>query len=93
MFVKFIYYLRMKTELWSEREQAFRNELKSLRKQAGYSQNELASKLNKPQSFVSKYESGERQLRYQEIEVICLACGSSMSEFSASFTDKNPISL
>lgn len=83
----------MKTELWSEREQAFRNELKSLRKQAGYSQNELAGKLNKPQSFVSKYESGERQLRYQEIEVICLACGSSISDFSAAFTDKNPISL
>lgn len=81
----------MKTELWSEREQAFRNELKSLRKQAGYNQSELATKLNKPQSFVSKYESGERQLRFQEIELICLVCGSSMSEFSASFNRNFPI--
>ncbi len=83
----------MKTELWSEREQAFRNELKSLRKRAGYNQGELASKLNKPQSFVSKYENGERQLRYQEIELICIACGSTMTEFSATFTEKMPISL
>lgn len=83
----------MKTELWSEREQAFRNELKSLRKQAGFNQSELASKLGKPQSFVSKYESGERQLRYQEIELVCLACGSSMADFSTTFAKKVPISL
>jgi len=83
----------MKTKLWSEREQAFRNELKILRQRAGLKQNELASRLEKPQSFVSKYESGERQLRYQEIELICLACGSTLSEFSRVFEDKLPISL
>jgi len=75
----------MKTKLWSEREQAFRNELKSLRQRAGLKQNELASRLEKPQSFVSKWEGGECQLRYQEIELSCLACESTLSEFPEHF--------
>lgn len=83
----------MKNELWSEREQAFRDALREIRKSAGFNQKQFAQLLGKPQSFVSKYESGERQLRYQEIEVICSVCGTSLSEFSKTFALKYPLEI
>lgn len=43
------------------------------RKAAGVRQVELASRLGKPQSFVSKYENGERQLDVAEFVVIAQA--------------------
>ncbi len=36
--------------------------LKSVRKTAGVTQQQLAKRLRRPQSFVSKYETGERRL-------------------------------
>ncbi|MGB2517623.1 helix-turn-helix transcriptional regulator [Shewanella algae] len=77
---------------WLEREESLRNELKAMRKSAGLSQTQLAERLNKPQSFVSKYESGERQLRILELEAICRGCGTSSSLFLESFFKTHPIS-
>ena len=45
--------------------------LKSLRVGLHVSQRDLAAKLNLPQSFVSKVESGERQLQLLEFLIIC----------------------
>jgi transcriptional regulator with XRE-family HTH domain len=45
--------------------------LRKLRKDSGLSQKQLAEKLRKPQSFVSKYESGERRLDILELRCIC----------------------
>lgn len=78
-------------KLWSDRENAFRSELKDMRKVAGLNQEELALRLGKPQSFVSKYESGERQLKFLEIELICNTCGISLHEFSKQFSVKYPL--
>ena len=39
----------------------------SARKDAGLTQQSLAEKLGKPQSFVSKYENGERRLDLVEL--------------------------
>lgn len=61
--------------------------LKEIRLEAGYSQIELAKRLDKPQSFVSKYESGERRLNFLEIREICFACGLSMEEFSRRYEE------
>ncbi len=47
--------------------------LKQARKEQKTTQVELSRQLNKPQSFVSKYESGERTLDVVEVHQICLA--------------------
>lgn len=77
-------------KIWSDREEALRNELKAMRKMAGFNQSELALKLGKPQSFVSKYESGERQLKILELERVCLACGTSAHSFLKDFSEQYP---
>ena len=45
------------------------------RREAGVTQMELSRALGKPQSFVSKYESGERRLDVIEFITICEALG------------------
>lgn len=45
------------------------------RERQGLTQAELASRLGKPQSFVSKYESGERRLDVVEFVSVCDALG------------------
>ena len=43
------------------------------RKSAGLTQHELAKRLHKPQSFVAKYEGGERRVDVVEFIEICKA--------------------
>ena len=45
----------------------------STRKSRGLTQSEVADRLKKPQSFVSKYESGERRLDVIEFIEVCKA--------------------
>ncbi len=47
--------------------------MRDARDKAGLSQVELAARLGRPQSFVSKYESGERRLDVAEFIEICRA--------------------
>lgn len=47
--------------------------LKKIRVEKGVTQLQLANMLKKPQSFVSKYESGERRIDVQEFICICKA--------------------
>lgn len=44
-----------------------------MRKDVGLTQSELAGMLGKPQSYVNKYESGERRLDLPEVEEVCQA--------------------
>ena len=46
------------------------------RKRAGLTQADLAERLRKPQSFVAKYENGERRLDLIELVVIAQAIGT-----------------
>ncbi len=55
--------------------------LRQVRLGAGMRQSDLAEKLGQPQSFVSKYESGERRLDLLEMRQICAAVGISLREF------------
>lgn len=55
----------------------FRRAVTQARLAAGLTQQEIASRLAKPQSFVSKYESGERRLDVVEFILVCNAIGVS----------------
>jgi transcriptional regulator with XRE-family HTH domain len=46
------------------------------RKQAGLTQHELARRLKRPQSFVAKYEGGERRIDVIEFVMIVRAIGA-----------------
>jgi transcriptional regulator with XRE-family HTH domain len=53
--------------------------------EAGLRQDDLADKLGQSQSFVSKYESGERRLDLLELQQICRAVGLSLTKFVRRF--------
>jgi transcriptional regulator with XRE-family HTH domain len=50
--------------------------LRDARKRAGLTQAELAERLGRPQSFVAKYEQGERRIDVAEFIEIAKALGA-----------------
>lgn len=50
--------------------------LKKARLDAGLTQTELAERLKRPQSFVAKYENGERRVEVVELIEIAAAMGA-----------------
>lgn len=75
----------MAKSIFSRNQQAFQQLLKQTRIDAGVSQSELADKLDRPQSFVSKIESGERLVDLIELKEICDALGVSLTGFTRAF--------
>ncbi|MGH2345449.1 MAG: helix-turn-helix domain-containing protein [Chloroflexota bacterium] len=65
---------RLKSVFTGEYE-VFLQNLQSARQAAKITQRELALRLGKPQSFVSKYERGERRLDVVEFVTIAKAIG------------------
>lgn len=59
--------------------------LRQLRKDAGLRQADLAERLGRPQSFVSKYESCERRLDFIELQAICSVLNVSLASFVREF--------
>jgi transcriptional regulator with XRE-family HTH domain len=55
--------------------------LRQMRAEAGLTQTEIAQRLGQPQSFVSKYESGERRLDVLELRQVCAVVGVSLADF------------
>lgn len=55
--------------------------LRKLRKDLGLRQIDLAKKLGRHQSFVSKYESGEKTLDFIEVKEVSEALGINLSKF------------
>jgi hypothetical protein len=81
--------IHMANKPWDEGREKLRELLKDLRKnEAGLTQVELSDALGKPQSYVSKYETGERNLDYVEITEICEALGVSMERFNKLFKER-----
>jgi len=71
----------MSNNPWTYSEVKLRELLKHLREKKRLSQTNLANSLNKPQSFVSKYESGERKLSYLEVKDVLAQLGISVADF------------
>lgn len=61
----------------SARYELFQKALAEARQEKGRTQAEVAMRLGKPQSFVSKYESGERRLDVVEFLEVCEALSTS----------------
>lgn len=59
----------------------FLRRLRAARQQAGLSQSQAARKLARPQSFVSKCETGERRVDVVELKAFARAYGVPMSYF------------
>ena len=73
----------MEKTIYSEDYKLFLQRLRKARQSAGLSQFEVAARLGKTQSFVSKCERGERRLDLVEVRAMCRAIGISLSSFVA----------
>lgn len=69
-------------------KEVLRNLLRQQRDEAGLRQVDLAKKLGKPQSYISKYESGEKSLDILEVKEICAVFEITLSDFSKKLEDK-----
>lgn len=61
--------------------------LKRIRQEKEIRQVEMAERLGVPQSFISKYESGDRRLDILELRQICNIVGISLEEFIRKLED------
>ena len=62
--------------------------LAQARSNAGLTQQAVADRLGKPQSFVAKYERGERRLDFIEVVDIAEILELNLSDLTAKFSNK-----
>ena len=72
----------MKKNIYTKQRTQLVTLLRELRLEAGLTQTELAARIEKDQTLVSKFESGERRLDILEIREICLVLGITFEEFA-----------
>lgn len=72
----------MEKSIYTAQQKKLQDVLRQIRREADLRQVELAERLGEPQSFVSKYENGERRLDILEIRVICQAVGITLEDFA-----------
>ncbi|MFD6073609.1 helix-turn-helix domain-containing protein [Amycolatopsis lurida] len=68
----------MEKSIYSAEYQRLCAVLRELRLEAGLTQVQVAERLQEPQSFVSKYEAGERRLDVVELHHVAAALGSNV---------------
>ena len=71
--------------VFSVEYRTFRELLRDLRLQKGVTQAQLSTALGMAQSFVSKYEMGERRLDFIEVDRICGELGIGLETFAKSY--------
>ena len=71
----------------------FQKALIAARHQSGMTQSELADRLKRPQSFVSKYESGERRLDVIEFLAVCSAIQTDPAQILKKLRGENDKSI
>jgi len=78
----------MRKSIYSHDQELLQVLLKELRVNSGLRQVDLADRLGSQQSFVSKYELGERRLDILELRTVCRALGIGMNEFITRLEDR-----
>lgn len=73
--------MRVRKSINTPQNKRFLSLLREIRIEAGLTQADLAARIQKDQTFVSKYESGERRLDFLEVREICNAVGVSLTQF------------
>jgi transcriptional regulator with XRE-family HTH domain len=76
------------SDRYSNENERLRLLLKEYRKASALTQEELASRLEVPQSWISKVESGERILSFVEVLKLCAALGVSIRELATQFEQR-----
>ena len=71
----------MKNLIYSKKYRNVVENLQKARKESGLTQIEVAKKLRKPQSFVSKVERGERRLDVVELEMFAKLYKKDLNKF------------
>ena len=79
---------RMEKSIYRQDQEALQGLLRTLRADSGLRQVDLADALGQPQSFVSKYESGERRLDVLELRQVCRVLRIPLGEFVRLLEDK-----
>jgi transcriptional regulator with XRE-family HTH domain len=77
---------RVKKALYERSYAAFTELLKEERRKAGLTQTMLAKKLRRPQSYVSKYERGDRRLDVIEFLEVARSIGFDAAEILSKLT-------
>jgi transcriptional regulator with XRE-family HTH domain len=67
--------------IYSADQECLQRLLRNVRQAAGLNQTQLAAQLDRPQSFVSKVESGERRMDVLELREFCRGVGLSLETF------------
>lgn len=78
----------MSKTIYTQADDIFRELLKETRLAKNFTQADVAKSLGLPQSYVSKYESGERRLDFVETVLVCEALGISINEFASAYSAK-----
>ena len=78
---------QMEKSIFSDDYKLFLQLVRSARQRAGLTQEDVAKRLGKTQSFVSKCERGERRLDIVDVREFCRAIGTTLPEFVAEFEE------
>jgi transcriptional regulator with XRE-family HTH domain len=81
---------RLPKSLYSPTYERFLSELRKARMASGVTQVQAAERLGRPQSFISKCESGERRIDVAEFLALCEAFGTDPFEIIRTLL-KSPI--
>jgi len=73
-----------------EGQEGLQTLLRQIRLDAKLRQVDLAERLGQPQSFVSKYESGERRLDVLELRSVCKAVAITLHQFVTRLEERLP---
>jgi transcriptional regulator with XRE-family HTH domain len=71
----------MKKQIYTAQRGYLVGLLREMRIEAGLTQIDLAAHIEKDQTYVSRYESGQRKLDVLEVREICQAIGITLEEF------------